>query len=49
MAHPDKQTTDEEVQGIVARVLSNQEEVKRLSDQVAEKLLEIFKEKATNN
>jgi len=39
--------TDEEVQGIVARVLSNQEEVKRLSDQVvAEKLLELFKEKA---
>ena len=39
--------TDEEVQGIVARVLSNQDEVKRLSDQVvAEKLLEIFKEKA---
>lgn len=39
--------TEEEVQGIVARVLSNQEEVKKLSDQVvAEKLLEIFKEKA---
>ena len=39
--------TDEEVQGIVARVLANQEEVKRLSDQVvAEKLLELFKEKA---
>ncbi len=39
--------TDEEVQGIVARVLANQEEVKRLSDQVvAEKLLEVFKEKA---
>jgi trigger factor len=39
--------TDEEVEGIVARVLANQEEVKRLSDQVvAEKLLEIFKEKA---
>lgn len=39
--------TDEEVQGIVARVLSNQEEVKRLSDQVvAAKLLEVFKEKA---
>ena len=39
--------TDEEVQGIVARVLSNQEEVKRLSDQVvANKLLELFKEKA---
>ena len=39
--------TDEEVQGIVARVLANQDEVKRLSDQVvAEKLLELFKEKA---
>ncbi len=39
--------TDEEVDGIVARVLSNQDEVKRLSDQVvAEKLLELFKEKA---
>jgi trigger factor len=39
--------TDEEVQGIVARVLSNQDEVKRLSDQVvADKLLELFKEKA---
>jgi hypothetical protein len=38
--------TDEEVQGIVARVLSNQDEVKKLSDQVvAEKLLELFKEK----
>jgi hypothetical protein len=32
---------------IVARVLSNQDEVK-LSDQVAEKLLELFKEKANN-
>ena len=39
--------TDEEVQGIVARVLANQDEVKRLSDQVvADKLLELFKEKA---
>ena len=39
--------TEEEVQGIVARVLSNQDEVKRLSEQVvAEKLLEVFKEKA---
>ncbi|KFF19859.1 trigger factor [Flavobacterium hydatis] len=39
--------TDEEVQAIVARVLSNQEEVKRLSEQVvAEKLLVLFKEKA---
>jgi len=39
--------TDEEVQAIVARVLANQDEVKRLSDQVvAEKLLELFKEKA---
>ncbi len=39
--------TDEEVQGIVARVLSNQDEVKRLSDQVvADKMLNLFKEKA---
>jgi trigger factor len=39
--------TDEEVQGIVARVLSNQDEVKKLSEQVvAEKLLQVFKEKA---
>ncbi len=39
--------TDEEVQGIVARVLANQDEVKRLSDQVvADKMLELFKEKA---
>ena len=39
--------TDEEVQGIVARVLANQDEVKRLSDQVvADKMLQLFKEKA---
>ncbi len=39
--------TEEEVEGIVARVLSNQEEVRRLSQQVvSEKMLEIFKEKA---
>ena len=39
--------TDEEVEGIVARVLANQEEVKRLSDQVVgEKMLQLFKEKA---
>jgi trigger factor len=39
--------TAEEVEGIVARVLSNQDEVKRLSDQVvAEKMLDLFKEKA---
>jgi trigger factor len=39
--------TDEEVQGIVARVLSNQDEVKRLSEQaVADKLLGVFVEKA---
>lgn len=39
--------TDEEVEGIVARVLSNQEEVKRLSEQVvADKMLQLFKEKA---
>jgi trigger factor len=39
--------TDEEVEGIVARVLSNQDEVKRLSEQVvAEKTLQLFREKA---
>ena len=39
--------TEEEVEGIVARVLSNQEEVRRLSQQVvSEKMLQIFKEKA---
>ena len=38
--------TDADVDGIVARVLSNQEEVKRLSDQVmSEKMLRLFKEK----
>jgi len=37
---------DEEVEGIVARVLSNQEEVRRLSEQVAsEKMLQLFKER----
>lgn len=36
--------SDAEVEGIVARVLSNQEEVKRLSDQVmSEKMLNLFK------
>ena len=39
--------SDEEVEGIVARILSNQEEVKRLSEQVvAEKMLQLFKDKA---
>jgi trigger factor len=39
--------TEQEVEGIVARVLSNQDEVKRLSEQVvAEKMLELFKVKA---
>lgn len=39
--------TDAEVESIVARVLSNQEEVKKLSDQVvADKMLQLFKEKA---
>jgi trigger factor len=39
--------TEQEVEGIVARVLSNQDEVKRLSEQVvAEKMLELFKIKA---
>ncbi|TGD57248.1 trigger factor [Flavobacterium humi] len=38
--------TAEEVEGIVARVLSNQDEVKRLSEQVmSEKMLNLFKEK----
>ncbi len=40
--------TDEDVQGIVARVLSNQDEVKRLSEQVmSEKMLNLFKEKVS--
>ena len=39
--------TDAEVEGIVARVLSNQDEVRRLSQQVtSDKMLQIFKEKA---
>ncbi|NND63377.1 MAG: trigger factor, partial [Flavobacteriaceae bacterium] len=39
--------TDEEVEGIVARILSNQEEVKRLSEQLnTNKLLQFFKENA---
>jgi trigger factor len=39
--------TDEEVEQVVARVLSNQEEVKRMSEQVvAEKMLRLFVEKA---
>lgn len=38
--------TAEDVEGIVARVLSNQDEVKRLSEQVmSEKMLNLFKEK----
>jgi len=40
--------TDADVDGIVARVLGNQEEVKRLSDQVmSEKMLNFYKEKVT--
>ena len=40
--------TDEDVEGIVARVMSNQEEVKRLSEQVmSEKMLNLFKEKVS--
>ena len=39
--------TDAEVEGIVARILSNQDEVKRMSEQVvAEKLLQLFIDKA---
>jgi trigger factor len=38
--------TDADVDGIVARVLSNQDEVKRISEQVmSEKMLHLFKEK----
>ena len=38
--------TQEDIDGIVARVLSNQDEVKRLSEQVMnEKMLGLFKEK----
>ena len=38
--------TQEDIDGIVARVLSNQDEVKRLSEQVmSEKMLGLFKEK----
>ncbi len=38
--------TEEDVQGIVARVMANQDEVKRLSEQVmSEKMLNLFKDK----
>lgn len=38
--------TDEDVQGIVARVMSNQDEIKRLSEQVmSEKMLQLYKDK----
>jgi trigger factor len=38
--------TDSDVEGIVARVLSNQDEVKRISEQVMnQKMLDLFKEK----
>ncbi|NHM08300.1 trigger factor [Flavobacterium sp. CYK-4] len=41
--------TDSDVEGIVARVLSNQEEVKRLSDQVmSAKMLDLFKTKVSS-
>lgn len=40
--------TDEEINGIVARVMTNQDEVKRLSEQViGEKVLDLYKEKIT--
>ncbi len=39
--------TDQEVEDIVARVMSNQEEVKRMSEQLmSQKLLNLYKEKA---
>ena len=38
--------SDEDVQGIVARVMSNQDEVRRLSEQVMnQKMLDLFKDK----
>lgn len=38
--------TDEEVDGVVARVLSNQDEIKRLSEQImSEKMINLYKEK----
>ena len=38
--------SDDEINGIVARVMSNQDEVKRLSEQVmGEKMLGLYKEK----
>jgi trigger factor len=38
--------SDEDIQGIVSRVLTNQEEVKKMSDQLmSEKMLAIFKDK----
>jgi trigger factor len=41
--------TDADVDGIVARVLGNKEEVKRLSDQVmSEKMLNLYKEKVSH-
>lgn len=40
--------TDADVDGIVARVLSNQDEVKRLSEQImSEKMVNLFKEKVS--
>jgi trigger factor len=42
--------TDQDVDGIVARVLSNQEEIKRLSDQImSEKMIQLLKEKIKTN
>lgn len=39
--------SDQELEDIAARILSNQEEVRRLTDQLlSQKLLELFKEKA---
>ena len=39
--------TDQELEDIAARILGNQDEVRRLTDQLlSQKLLELFKEKA---
>lgn len=39
--------SDEELDGIAARVLGNQEEARRISEQlISQKLIELYKEKA---
>ena len=41
---PEANATDAEVDGIVSRVMSNQEEIKRISDQVLSlKMIDLYK------